>query len=155
MKAWRITLMSAGILLGLFGAFRLLTQVSIGDLVILAAWMIGAVVIHDGILSPVVVGVGWFIGRRVPPRARRYLQAALIAGGLIIVVAIPLILRRDSKPAVKALLLQNYAGNLTVLLAIVAIASLLLYAARVAVDRSRGTASTSDGPADLRDDATT
>lgn len=132
MKAWRIAFAASGLLLGLFGVFRLVTEVPIGNLLVLAGWMIGAVVIHDGILSPAVIVVGWFAGRVVPARARRYVQGALIAGGLITVVAIPLILHAGQEAASKALLRQNFGGNLTILLGAVAAVSLVLYAVRVA-----------------------
>ena len=139
MRAWRIALPTAGVLLGLYGVFRLLTNVGFMELLILAAWLIAAVVIHDGLLSPAVVTVGWFLARRVPPRARRYLQGLLVVGGLLTVIAIPLMLRRDSQPPSKAMLQQNYGGNLTILLALAAALTLLLYAIQVArrnVDRS-------------------
>jgi hypothetical protein len=134
MKFWRIACATAGILLLLFGAVNLLTNVDFGSLLLLALWLIGAVVIHDGIVSPLVIGVGWFIHRTVPPRARRYLQGGLIAAGLITVVAIPMISQQGAEPASKALLQQNFGGNLTILLAVVAAVSLCLYAARTARD---------------------
>lgn len=136
MKAWRIVFAVSGILLGLFGVFRLATEVPVGNLVVLALWLIGAVVVHDGILSPMVVGVGWLVGRAVPPRARRYVQGGLIAASLITAVAIPLILRAGQEPASKAILRQNFGGNLTLLLGVVAAASLALYAVRVARERT-------------------
>ena len=132
MRAWRISLATAGILLGLYGVFRLLTNVGFVELLVLAAWLIGAVVIHDGILSPAVVAVGWFLTRTVPPRARRYLQGFLVVGGLMTVIAVPLMLRKDTQPVSKAMLLQSYGANLTLLLALAAALSLLLYAIRVA-----------------------
>ena len=132
MRAWRISLATAGILLGLYGVFRLLTNVGFVELLVLAAWLIGAVVIHDGILSPAVVAVGWFLARRVPPRGRRYLQGFLVIACLMTVIAVPLMLRKDSQPESKAMLLQSYGGNLTVLLALAAALSLLLYAIQVA-----------------------
>jgi hypothetical protein len=131
-RAWRISLATAGILLGLYGVFRLLTNVGFVELLVLATWLIGAVVIHDGILSPAVVAVGWFLARRVPPRGRRYLQGFLVIAGLMTVIAVPLMLRKDSQPESKAMLLQSYGGNLTVLLALAAALSLLLYAIQVA-----------------------
>ena len=91
-----------------------------------------ALVIHDGVLAPVVVAVGWAVAHVVPARARRYLQAGLVAAALVTVVAVPLIYRQDTQPAVKAILRQDYGGNLTLLLGIIAAASLLLYAAHVA-----------------------
>lgn len=136
MRTWRIVLGIAGIALGLFGIGRLLTQIPPQSLVLVAAWLIGALIIHDGILSPLVVTVGWVLARYVPPRARRYLQAGLIVGGLVTVIAIPMIYLRGSQPASKAILLQNYGGNLTLLLGIVAGASLVAYAIRVARDQS-------------------
>jgi len=131
-RAWRISLATAGILLGLYGVFRLLTNVGFVELLVLAAWLIGAVVIHDGILSPAVVAVGWFLARTVQPRARRYLQGFLVVGGLMTVIAVPLMLRKDTQPVSKAMLLQSYGANLTLLLALAAALSLLLYAIRVA-----------------------
>lgn len=132
----RLPLGIAGVLLLLFGVFRLLTQEPSDKMVILALWLIGALVIHDGILSPIVVGVGWAVARVVPPRARRYLQAGLIMAGMVTIIAIPMIYRRDSQPKSKAILQQNYGGNLTLLLALIAALSLLAYAVRVARDHS-------------------
>ena len=108
MKAWRIIFAVSGILLLLFGAFRFLTEISWHNLFVLALWMIGAIVVHDGLLSPVVVGVGFVLRRYVPDRARRYLQMGLIMAGLVTVIALPMIYLRGSQPAVKALLLRNY-----------------------------------------------
>jgi hypothetical protein len=131
-QAWRLALGAAGVLLGLYGVFRLLTNVGLVELLALAAWLIAAVVIHDGILSPAVVAVGWVLSRVVPSRGRRYLQGFLVVGGLMTVIALPLMLRRDSQPVSKAMLQQNYGGNLTLLLAVTGGLSLLLYAIRVA-----------------------
>lgn len=137
MRSWRIVLSTAGILLALFGCFRLVTDVPIGALAILALWMIGAVIIHDGIIAPATVTIGWAMAKIIPARARRYLQTFLIGGGLVASVAIPLIVRRNSQSPSKAILQQNYAGNLTLLLGIIAGISLLAYTAHVAHDHHR------------------
>lgn len=136
MRTWRIVLAVAGIGLVLFGAFRLITEVPFRNLVFLALWLIAALIIHDGILSPLVVSVGWLLRRLVPDRARRFLQLALIISGLVTVIAVPMIFLRSSQPAVKAILLRNYGANLTLIIGIVAVASLALYAVRVARDRA-------------------
>lgn len=135
MKAWRIILAIAGILLGLFGAYRFFTEIPLPNLIALAVWMVAALLIHDGVLSPLVVGIGYLLRRFVPDRGRRYLQAALIMIGVVTVIAVPMIYLRGSQPAVKALLLQNYGANLTVIIAIIAAMTLTLYAVRVARDR--------------------
>jgi hypothetical protein len=131
-KAWRIILAAAGISLGLFGIYRLFTQVPTSSLVALGVWLLAALLIHDGLLSPAVVGVGSLLRRFVPDRGRRYLQAALLTGALVTVVAIPMIYLRGSQPPVKALLLQNYGLNLTLILGLIAAITLSLYAVRIA-----------------------
>lgn len=137
MRTWRIVLGSLGVLLAAFGAFRLLTEVSAIDVVVLAGWLIGAVIVHDGVLSPLVLATGALVSK-VPPRARRYLQFALVAGGLIAVIGLILVARRGSQPRVKALLLRDYGVNLAILLGIVAAGSLLAYAVRVARESRAG-----------------
>jgi hypothetical protein len=136
MKAWRIILAAAGIALGAFGVFRLLTEIPTYSLVILAVWLVAALVIQDAILAPSVVGVGWLLRRYVPDRGRRYLQVALIMSALITVIAVPMIFLRGTQPAVKALLLRNYGFNLILIIAIIGVINLILYVVRVARDRS-------------------
>lgn len=135
----RIIFAIAGIALGLFGIFRLLTQIPGPSLLLLAIWLVGALIIHDGLLSPAVVGVGWLLHRFVPDRARRYLQAGLIMSAIATVIAVPMIYLRDSQPPSKALLAQNYGGNLLVIIAIIAVVTAISYAARVVRDRSAST----------------
>ena len=137
MGRWRVLLAVAGILLIGLGAVRILVGVPIGEVAVLILWLIGAVVLHDGIIAPVTIGVGALLGRWVPDRARHYLQAFLVAAGLVTVIAIPLISRRNTQPASKAILQQNYVANLTILLGLIAAASLLCYALAVARDSRR------------------
>lgn len=133
----RVALGAVGVLLALFGVFRLLTQIPVANLIELAEWLVGAVLLHDVVVGPIVVAVGWVTARSLPPRVRRYVQAALLIGALLTVIALPLIHRRGSQPRAKAILTQNYGANLATLLAIVATACLLAYAGRVVVDHRR------------------
>ncbi len=136
MLKYRIALAVPGIALLAFGVFRLLTELEGGDLLALALWLGAAVALHDGLVAPVTVGTGLLL-TRVPPRPRRYLQGALLVGALITVIAIPLIGREDTQPRSKAILLRDYAGNLTLLLALTAAVALVLYALRVVRDQSK------------------
>ena len=86
--------------------------------------------LHDGLIAPLTVGTGVAL-TRVPPRARRYVQGALLVGALITVIAIPLIGRRGTQPASKAILLRDYGANLSLLLGLTAALALGLYALRV------------------------
>ncbi|MGI8870342.1 MAG: hypothetical protein ACR2F6_16215 [Mycobacteriales bacterium] len=131
----RLVIGAVGVGLGGFGIFRLLTQVPFGDLIWLVIWLAGAVVIHDGILSPLILAVGAAIARFVPPGAGRFLQAALVTGALVTVIALPMIYLRGSQPRSKAILRQNFGGNLALLLGIIAAVCLGMYAVRVARER--------------------
>jgi hypothetical protein len=71
MKIWRIVLAVVGVGVGTYGIFQLLTQLPRQTLVLLALWLIGALIIHDGLLSPTVIGVGAGLRRYVPDRGRR------------------------------------------------------------------------------------
>jgi hypothetical protein len=122
----------AGIALLAYGVARLFLVVAWSDLVLLAAWLVGALVVHDGLLSPLVLGVGAALRRWVPARGRRHLQLALVTGAIVTVVALPMIYLEGSQPPEKAILLQHYGVNLTLVLTAVALATLILYAVRVA-----------------------
>ncbi len=130
MRTSRIALGVAGALLLSFGVFRLVTKLDTGDLLVLGVWLAAAVAIHDGLIAPMTVGTGVAL-TGVPPRARRYLQAALLVGALLTVIAVPLIGRQGTQPASKAILLRDYATNLSLLLGMTAATALVLYARRV------------------------
>ena len=133
MRKYRIALGVAGGLLLTFGVFRLVTELDAGDLFVLGVWLAAAVALHDGLIAPITVGTGVAL-TGVPPRARRYLQGALLVGALITVIAIPLIGRQGTQPESKAILLRDYAANLSLLLGMTAAVALVLYALRVLKD---------------------
>ena len=131
----RVVIGTAGVLLVAFGAFRLLTEVPVRSLLGLALWLGAALVVHDALLSPGILGVGALL-RRVPARGRSYVQGALVAAGLVTVVAIPLIYRQDSQPRAESLLGQDFVTNLAVLFAVITAVGILAYLRRVTRERS-------------------
>ena len=161
----RIAIGAPGILLGLFGIYRLLTQIPASDLVTLLIWLIAALILHDGILSPIVVGVGAGIARMIPARARGFVQWGLIAAVGVTVIALPMIHREDTQPTNKALLQQNFGGNLALVLGILAALVLIAYVATVIRQRqltsapgrpmpAQRTSATNDLPPDDQSSAT-
>jgi len=134
MSRTRMLIAAPGLALILYGVVRLLLEVPFSQLFALFTWLIGSVVLHDFVFSPAVVGVGALLARVLPARARRYVQAALIAGGLVAVIALPMILRQGSQPRVKAILLRDYSVNLLILLALITATAIALYL----VQRVRG-----------------
>lgn len=135
MRRYRIALAVAGGLLLAYGVLRLLTSLDGGDLAALGIWLVAAVVLHDAVVAPLTVGTGVLL-TRLPARGRRYAQGALVVAASVTVVAIPLIDRRGTQPEAEALLLRDYAANLTLLLGLVAAVAVGLYALRVVRDPS-------------------
>ena len=137
MKAWRIILATLGILLLLYGIVRLLINIPNPELGWVALWLVAALIIHDAVIAPSVVGVGWLLRRLLPDRGRRYVQMGLIIAAAVTIIAVPMIYRRGSQPPQKTLLIQNYAANVALLLGIIAGVTLAAYAVRVVRGRSR------------------
>ncbi|MFF6883738.1 hypothetical protein ACFY9F_11160 [Streptomyces sp. NPDC012421] len=80
-------------------------------------WLAGALVLHDGVLAPVVLAVGLLlVGRRY----RGVLRAALVAAGSLVLVTLPLLVRPGEPPNPSALPLP-YGRNLTIVLVVVAV----------------------------------
>lgn len=136
MGAWRLVLGILGVLAILYGIVNLGVHVPVPSLGWLAVWVFAAVLIHHGVLSPVVIAVGSLLRRAIPDRGRRFLQFALIVAVPATVIAIPMIYRQGSQPPSKAMLLQNFTANLGLLLGLVAGACLVGYAIRVARDHA-------------------
>jgi hypothetical protein len=136
MGPWRLVLGLVGVLVILYGIVNLGVHIPIQTLAWVAVWLIAAVIIHHGVVSPVVIAVSSLLRRLIPDRGRRYLQAALIMAVPVTVIAIPMIYRQGSQLPSKALLLQNFVANLGLLLGIIAALCLVGYAMRIARDRS-------------------
>jgi hypothetical protein len=132
MGRWRLVLGVVGVLVVLYGIVNLGVHIPLQTLAWVAVWLIAAVIIHHGLVSPVVIAVTSLLRRLIPDRGRRYLQAALITAVPVTVIAIPLIYRQGSQPPSKALLLQNFTANLGLLLGIIGAVCLVSYAIRVA-----------------------
>ena len=54
-----------------------------------ATWVIGADLIHDFVVAPIAIVVGWAVGRVVPMRWRAPIQAGLMATGITVAIGWP------------------------------------------------------------------
>jgi hypothetical protein len=132
----RIVLAAVGGALTIYGGVRLVHGLPPPVLLVLGGWLVAVVIIHHGVVSPLVLGVGAALRRWVPDRARGYLQAGLIMASAVTVIAVPLILREHTQPPAKAMLLQDYRQSLLALLLVIAVLTCIAYAIRVARDRA-------------------
>ncbi|MET9958285.1 hypothetical protein ABZ128_04235 [Streptomyces sp. NPDC006326] len=89
-------------------------------------WLAGALVLHDGILAPLVLAVGLLLVGR---RQRGLLRGALLAAGSVVLVTLPLLVRPGAPPNPSALPLP-YGRNLAIVLGVVAGVTGALYLVR-------------------------
>ncbi|MEU2078473.1 hypothetical protein [Streptomyces sp. NPDC013489] len=102
-----------GIALIGIGAWRVAAQ---ADPVGVVVWLAGAVVLHDGLIAPLVLAVGLLLVGRAE---RGVLRGALIVAGSLTLVALPLLVRPGAPPNPSALPLP-YGRNLVIVLGVVA-----------------------------------
>jgi len=133
-KATRWLLGGLGVALLAYGGWRIFQFSDATQPRQLALWLVAALVLHDGILSWLVVGVGWLLARLVPGRARAYLQGGLVTAGLVAVVAAPMIYRRGRSQPGQALLERDYLANLALIVAGIAVVTGAAYLLRVRQD---------------------
>ena len=104
-----------------------------------ALWFVAGGVLHDALLAPAVLVIGWAMRRLVPGRALGPVQAAAALTGFVLVLAlIPLLGwgRRAAEPTVQPL---NYPLGVAVILAVIwAGAGLLIVARRRSAPRPPG-----------------
>ncbi|WP_371655588.1 MULTISPECIES: hypothetical protein [unclassified Streptomyces] len=101
-----------------------------------AVWLVGAIVLHDGLIAPLVllVGLGVMATR---PGVRGPLRAALVTAGCLTAIALPVILRPGPYNNATVLPL-DYLRNWLVLLAVVVVgAGLVVAGKRVRKARDR------------------
>jgi len=130
----RVLLAAIGIAMIGYGGWRIVTNPRATQPVHVGEWLLGALVLHDGVLAVVIVVVGWLLARAIPGRARAYVQGGLITAGLVTAIAVVDIYRRDKSAPGQALLEQDYRAHLVILLLMIALGTATCYAVRVIRD---------------------
>ena len=91
MTAARWSLGLVGVVVGLYGAWLLLSRQSGDQLVSAAAWLVGGVVLHDVVMAPVVVVVVAVVGRLAPRPVRPPAAVLLVVVGSVTLLAVPVL----------------------------------------------------------------
>lgn len=86
----------------------------------LAGWLVGVLVLDDGILMPLALGLGWLVRRVVPARARPLAQLGLVVLTGLAFVAVPFAVSPARGDQSGTLLTQPYLLNLAILATVVA-----------------------------------
>ena len=86
-----------------------------------ARWVISADILHDFVIAPIAIGIGWSVGRLVPSRWRAPIQAGLVATGTALLIGWPGLRAygRHLVPDNASVQALNYATSLWVVLAII------------------------------------
>lgn len=118
----RLFMCAAGLALSGMGVDLLL---DVRDLTGVLVWLGGAVVLHDALIAPVVLLIGWVLVRG---GVRGPVRGALLVAGALTAVALPVLLR-PGKPANSSVVPLDYPRNwLLALVAVAAVTALLLTA---------------------------
>ncbi len=123
---------SLGLLLMGIGAWQLSV---VPDPWEVGVWLVGALVLHDALIAPLVLVLGFLVAA-VP--ARGVVRGALITGGATVLITLPLLLRPGSPPNPSALPLPYGRNLLLVLGAVVISAVVVAVAGRHLPRRPRG-----------------
>ncbi|WP_323793932.1 hypothetical protein [Nocardioides sp.] len=136
----RIGLGGLGVLVGLYGAYLLLSRQDLDRLVSAAIWLGGGVVVHDGLIALATIGAVALGARVLPVVARAPAAVAFVVVAPLTLIAIPVLGRFGAEPDNPTLLDRSYwlgwSGLVVVALSVVVVASLV---------RARRTTSESGG----------
>ena len=104
----RVLLVGVGVLVGLYGAWLLLSRQDLDGNVATALWLAGGVVLHDFLLVPVVLLVLALGARLVPAVARGPVVAGLVVLGSVTLLAVPVLGGFGARPDNPTLLDRSY-----------------------------------------------
>ena len=132
----RILLGAAGVAIAAWGAWTLLTNQRPDQLIAAGIWLAAGVALHDAVLAPVVLLIGWLIVRALPRWARGPVAAGGIVLGTLTLVAVPVLGEFGRRPDNPSLLPRDYVSGWLVVATVVTIC--VVIAALVARSRPGG-----------------
>ena len=117
----RLTLLVSGVLVGGYGAFRLL-ELGGDNLVATLVWLAGGLLLHDAVLAPLTIALA-AAGTLLPRSFRAPAAAGAVVLGTVTLTAVPVLGRFGARADNPTLLDQDYtvgwlAFAATVLLAV-------------------------------------
>lgn len=130
----RITLAVLGAVFIGIGLYNLFTTITFPQLTNLAVWLIGVVVVHDFVIAPAIIAVGFVLSRTVSARIRPIVQGGFIVAAVLTAISIPVVLGLGRYPGNPSLLPLDYGRNLVIILITVAVVTVILAGIRLARD---------------------
>ena len=115
----RIALIGLGTLVGGYGAWLLLSRQDLDQLRSVAVWLVAGVLLHDVLLSGVLVALGLVGSRLLPRPLRRPATITLVVLGTVTVAAVPVLGRFGARADNPTLLDRDYGAGWLVLAVLV------------------------------------
>lgn len=128
MRLARVILALTGLGFGLWGLW-LMRDFTREQLTSELVWLAGGVVLHDAVLAPVVVAIGFVASRVLPPHFRSSSATAFLVWGTLTIAFLPVLSGRGGKPGNDTVLGKPYVVAwvvMTLILAAVAVGAALL-----------------------------
>ena len=125
-RRWRIALVVLGLALILLGAAVLLADVAPSNYTGILVWLIGAIIIHDGIIAPATFGVNVLMrraGKKIPLAVLMFIQGAIVVGAIMALIVFPEIIKKSIGTANPTMLPLDYATNLAVFYLVLIVAT--------------------------------
>jgi hypothetical protein len=140
MRAARVILGVVGVLVIVLGGVVLLDLVDPSKYLGLAAWFLGALIIHDGVVALGVFGASLVLRRRFRSGTLAIIQGALVIGALFTAVVVPEILKKNIGTANATLLPLNYGVNLLVFYGVLVVLTAMALGVHARFARTRDSA---------------
>lgn len=141
-RRWQIGLVVLGVALLVVGGITLLNDVNPKRYIGIATWFLGALIVHDGIISFVVFGANIVMrktgGRlRIPLPAILIVQGALVIAAIMTLIVVPAALKKSIGTANPTLLPLDYGLHLLVFYGVLAVVTALALGAYALLRRRR------------------
>jgi hypothetical protein len=91
-------------------------------------WMIGALIVHDGIIAPAVFVstlIARRLGEKVPAAVIAIVQGVLVIGGIVTLLFLPEVLKKAIGTASSSILPQSYGLHLVLFYAVLGVLAAL------------------------------
>jgi hypothetical protein len=123
--AWTCFVVGVGIMV--YGVIGLLESTSWSAARTVALWVVGADLLHDLVIAPVICVIGYVIARRAPAAWRWPVRAAALTSALVLAVAYPALrgFGRDRVPDNRSVLPLDYPTAVLTVLSVVWIVALI------------------------------
>lgn len=141
----RATLVAIGLAAVGYGGWLLVSTQDWAEVRQVVLWAVVAVVVHDAVLAPLVLVLGWGARRIVQP-ARAGVRGPLAAGAVVVLVvvgpvtlaAVPVLGRFGAEPGNPTLLGRDYAAGWLAVVVVAVVAATVLALTGLVSEEGRG-----------------